>query len=369
MAKTYRVAVIGSTGRGNYGHGLDSVWSQVPQCQLMAVADDNKAGLAASLKRLKLPTDKGFADYRKMLDTIRPDIVSVAMRWLDQHRDIVVAAAERGVHVYMEKPMCRTLEEADQIIAACQATNTKLAIAFQTRYSPKLRVIHELIEDGRLGAVLEYRGRGKEDSRGGGEDLWVLGTHVFNLINHFGGDPLWCMASVTQNGKSITRADVVEGREGIGPLAGDSLSAMWRMTDGASAYFNSTRNMGGAPTRFGLRIFGSKGIVEMYTGYLPDVYFLEHASWSPGRGGKQWMAVSSAGVGKPEPLKDGGLHEGNVHAVHDLIAAIEDDRQPEASMYEARTATEMIVSVFESQRLGGPARFPLKNRKNPLTLL
>ena len=41
-----------------------------------------------------------------------PDLVAVAPRWLDQHRDMVIAAAERGVRgIYLEKPMCRTLEE------------------------------------------------------------------------------------------------------------------------------------------------------------------------------------------------------------------------------------------------------------------
>jgi hypothetical protein len=74
-------------------------------------------------------------------------------------------------------------------------------------------------------------------------------------------------------------------------------------------------------------------------------------------------------VDKPEPLKDGGLHAGNVAAVNDLIAAVEGGRQPESSLAEALAATEMIIAVFDSQRLGGPVPFPLKNRQNPLNLL
>ena len=56
-------------------------------------------------------------------------------------------------------------------------------------------------------------------------------------------------------------------------------------------------------------------------------------------------------------------------AVKDLIAAIEEGREPQCNLHQARTATEMIVSVFESHRQGGPVKFPLKNRKNPLTML
>ena len=53
----------------------------------------------------------------------------------------------------------------------------------------------------------------------------------------------------------------------------------------------------------------------------------------------------------------------------DLIDAIEKDRNPISSMYDARAATEMIVGIFESHRLGGPVAYPLVNRKNPLTML
>ena len=109
--------------------------------------------------------------------------------------------------------------------------------------------------------------------------------------------------------------------------------------------------------------------MEILTGHIPSVKFLADPSWSPGRSNAAWKDVSTQGVGKAETMKDGGLHEGNVLAVQDLLAAIEEDRQPEGSVYEARGATEMIVAVFESHRTGGLTRFPLVNRQNPLTML
>lgn len=365
----YRAAVIGHTGRGNYGHGLDTVWLDVPRTKIVAVADADPQGLAAAVKRLGGP--KGFADYRRMLDQIKPDLVTVGPRWIDQHRDMVLAAAERGVRgIYMEKPMCRTLAEADQMLAACKKHNVKLAVAHQTRYSQKLPVIRELISSGSLGRILEFRARGKEDRRGGGEDLWVLGTHMMNLMSHFGGDPQICYGTVCQNGRPIRKADVKPGNEGIGPLAGDEVHALYRLSGGATGYFDSVRGGAGNPTRFGLRIFGSQGVLQLHnTGHLPDTQFLPDSAWSPGRTGKKWLPVTSAGVGKPEPLPNDGLHGGNVRAVKDLIAAVEEDRQPISNAHEARTATEMIVAVFESQRTGGPVKFPLKNRQNPLTML
>ncbi|MFO7908358.1 MAG: Gfo/Idh/MocA family protein [Planctomycetota bacterium] len=363
---TYRACVIGHTGRGNYGHGLDRVWLETPGVDLVAVADPNEKGLSSAVKRLGNP--KGYTDYRRMLDAVEPDFVSVAPRWLDQHCEMVVAAAERGVKgIYLEKPMCRTLVEADRMVAACEKNHVKLAIAFQTRYSQKLPVVDSLIDSGDLGKLLEFRARGKEDRRGGGEDLWVLGTHMFDLMLYFGGKPEWCFGSVRQGGKPIGPSDVVEGAEGIGPLAGDRVHAMYQFAGGATGYFDSTRDAGGRPTRFGLAIYGSRGVVQMFnTGHLPEMYFLPDPGWSPARSNKEWIPVSSAGVGKAEPLDNNGLHGGNLLAVQDLIASVEQDRQPRTSVHVARVATEMIVSVFESQRLGQPVTLPLQNRENPL---
>ena len=366
---TYRVAVIGHTGRGNYGHNMDTVWLSVPEARVVAVADGDETGLAAAVKRLGQP--QGFRDYREMLEKVKPELVTICPRWLDQHRDMVVAACEHGVRgIYMEKPMCRTLAEADEMVAACEKHKVKLVIAHQTRYSPKLPVVRELIASGALGQVLEFRARGKEDARGGGEDLWVLGTHLFNLIHHLGGKPLWCFGSVEQDGRAIRREDVTQGPEGIGPLAGDQVHAMYRLEGGATAYFDSVRKAGGRPSRFGLQIFGTQGIVDLYdTGMLPTMHFLADSSWTAHRTDKKAAPISSAGVGKEEPLANGGLPGGNILAVRDLIESVEKDRLPASSIYEARTATEMIVAVFESQRLGKPVSLPLVERRNPLSLL
>jgi predicted dehydrogenase len=305
-----------------------------------------------------------------MLEEAEPNIVAIGPRWLDQHRDMVLEAAGRGMHIYMEKPFCRTLAEADQIVQACEKNDVKLAIAHQTRYSPKLQVIRDLIDDGKIGRVIELRGRGKEDARGGGEDLWVLGSHVMNLMHYFGGEPRWCFASVLEGGKPVTKEHVKAGNEGIGPLTGDAINAVYGMDDSVTGYFGSHRNgSGGGGNRFGLRICGTEGIIEILTGYLPPAYILQDATWSPGRSGKRWLPITSAGIDQPEPLGANSLDAGNVAAVRDLIAAIEEDRYPECNIFEARTTIEMIAGVFESHRQGKPVDVPLQNRENPLEKL
>src|SRR4029079_13185939 len=111
----YRVAIIGHTGRGNYGHGIDNVWLQFKdRCEIVGLADADEKGRGEAVKRVQAP--KAYADYRQMLDETKPQIVAICPRWLDEHRDMVVAAAERGIHIYMEKPFCRSLAEADQMV-------------------------------------------------------------------------------------------------------------------------------------------------------------------------------------------------------------------------------------------------------------
>jgi hypothetical protein len=188
-----------------------------------------------------------------------------------------------------------------------------------------------------------------------------------NLIHTFGGEPSWCFASIEQDGKRATNEHVQEGNEGIGPLAGDTVSAMYGMPDGVTAYFGSHREAGGSPSRFGLQILGSQGVIEILTGYLPAAHLLPDPSWSPGRSGAKWVPISSAGVGEPEPLS-GDNNTGNEVACRDLIKAIEEDRLPECNVLEGKMTVEMIAAVFESHRLAGPITIPLKNRKNLLTV-
>jgi len=62
----------------------------------------------------------------------------------------------------MEKPFCRTLEEADEIVRACEMRHIKLALAHISRYSPVLATVKKLIAAGEIGHMLEIRTRGKK---------------------------------------------------------------------------------------------------------------------------------------------------------------------------------------------------------------
>jgi len=368
MAAKYRAAVIGRTGRGDYGHDVDVVWLDVPDVAIVAVADDDAEGRARAQTRLR--AREAYADYRVMLHYERPDLVSVAPRWLDGHRDMLLACADAGVRgVLIEKPLCPTLVEADEMVEACRRTGMKAAVCHQTRYSSRLKVVRQLIADGRIGDLLELRARGKEDQRGGGEDLMVLGTHLMDLMRFLAGDPQWCFAHVTEGGVPVTREHVREGAEGIGPLAGDTIAAAYGFGGPTTGYFASHRAHHGATSRFGLHVYGTQGEIALRTGSLPAAYLLEDPSWSPGQSGALWTPIASTGVGGPEPLTDTSLRYGNTLIARDLVECLEEDRQPLGSIEDGRAALEMILAVYESHRAKAPVPLPLKDRTHPLTRL
>src|SRR5205823_3282877 len=87
VAKSYRVGIIGRTGKGDYGHGVDVAISKVPNVEIVALADENEAGRAAAAKRTNPKTT--YADYREMLAKEKLDIVAICPRWIDQHRDMI----------------------------------------------------------------------------------------------------------------------------------------------------------------------------------------------------------------------------------------------------------------------------------------
>ena len=370
ISSKLRVGVIGHTGKGNYGHGLDTVWLKVPETEIVAVADAHAGGLANAKKKLK--TKKGFADYRTMLKEMKPDIVAVCPRHVDQHHNMALAAIKFGARgIYIEKPFVRTPAEADSLAAACKKHGTKIAIAHRNRWHPMLSVIDKFMADGHLGKLLEIRARGKGDRRGGGEDLWVLGSHIMNLIHYFGGAPRNCSARMFQDGKPVTATHVKPGNEGLGPLAGNELHARYEMERGMIAYFDSIANDGTQNHGFGLHLIGSKGIIAIRADRQPFAYWVPGNPLGPTRESRPWIPITTAGASQPENnMKAVEAVHNHVTPAKDLVQAIHGNRQPLCNLTEGGMTVEMICAVFESHRQNGSAvPIPLKERGNALEKL
>ena len=284
---------------------------------------------------------------------------------------MILACAEHGVlGIFCEKPLAPDLASCDAIVDACERSHVKLAMAFQTRYSPRYERVKALIAEGAIGEVLELRGRGKEDRRGGGEDLMVLGVHILDLCHDLLGEPAWCFARVSERGRA-GRAGRTSGRAPRG-------SARWRAT--GSTRCSASRARRRSPTsrrpgpkepgrRFGLTICGSKGCIWMGTGWMPPAFLLADPTWTA-TGPTTWSPITGDGEGEPEPRGGNDLAAGNRAIVADLIHAVETDTQPRTHARAARTAVEMVLACYASHGRGGLVTLPLADRDaHPLTRL
>ena len=366
-ATRLRVGVMGDTGHGNYGHGVDTVWGAVEQADVVAVADPDAEGREKA--RVRLGAERGYADYRRMLEREELDVVSVCPRWMDQRVEMVTAAAEAGCHIYSEKPFAATLADADRMVEAVRRSGVKLQLAHQMRRSPYTLAVKRLIEAGAIGDVQEVRTRGKEDRRAGGEDLMVLGSHVCDVMRMLLGDPEWVFAHVTEDGEELAREDVREGSEPIGPIGGREIAAMFSFGGGVHGYFGSKRSEGTAPWRFGTTVYGSKGVIFLPNAIYPGgegTQILRSAGWVPD-GAARWEPVA---VEHDRRFDDTPMMTANLRMVEDLLAAIAEDREPVCSERAGLWTTEMITGIYRSQVEGGVVRFPQGARgAHPLSAL
>lgn len=353
----YRAAAIGHTGRGGFGHGLHRAFSGVAGVETAAVADPDAEGRARA--QAEAGAARGYSDYRDMLERERPDLVSVGPRWLDQRLEMVLACIEAGCHVYCEKPFAIGLEDGDRMVAAAAAAGLRIAVGhFHGAYLPGIDRLKRLIDDGRIGRLLELHAHGKHDHRGGGEDMMDLGIHLFNLMQYLAGEVAWISAHVTMGGRDITPRDVHEATEPLGPVAGDHVHSYFAFHGGAIGVFDSRRDSVGVNERYGMEIVGSEGIVSLRGGSVTEgLMIYPHPLWAPARREQRWQPLELEGVPP---------HDGHYLAVTDLVAAIEEGREPICSGRDGVRALEMVLAAYRSQIAGARVPLPLVERRHPL---
>ena len=333
----------------------------------VAVADANPQGLAAAGK--KTGVNRLYADYHEMLAKEKPDVVAIGPRHVDQRVAMVQAAAAAGCHIYCEKPLAGDLVDADAMLAACADAGVKMAVAHQLRGMPTIRKALSDLQAGKFGRLVRMHARGKEDRRGGGEDLIVLGTHLMDLMHLFGGPPRWVCASINVGDRLATIEDKRRPGEPVGPVAGDALAASYGFAQGVHATFHSRANVSRAGrSPYGLLLQCEEATVNIRSG---EVYVYPSSVIVPDSAERHWDKVWVEDWHfypdhRPREMRD-RLLRGNKILVTDLLRAIEEDRSPMSSGHDARMALEMIQGIYASHFAGGARQaIPLQDRKHPL---
>jgi predicted dehydrogenase len=360
----YKAAVIGHTGRGDYGHGLDVVFNDHPEIEVVGLADPDPTGRAQAQSRCR--ARRAYADYRELLEKERPQLVAVGPRHTDQHHAIVTAALRSGAHVLVEKPFAQSLAEADEMNALAQSRRLKIAVSHQLRLAPSVQHLKRKLDEGLLGKLITIHAHGKQDDRRtGGEDMLVLGTHLFDLMRYFTGEVSAVTAQIWYQGRRATRADARPATEAIGPVLGDEIEVQFEFANGVTGTFTSRARLREALGPWGLTLLGEKGVVRILWEIHPRLLMRQSGMWKSESGTESWVSIPGD-PGPTLPAEQRGFPAANRRVLEDWLRAIRDQGEAACSGNDGAKAVEMAMGVFQAGLEGKRVSLPLVRREHPL---
>ncbi len=366
MSKIWKIGIVHDTGvKGKGGHGLHLAFHNLPGVEITALADSNPAGWPA------VNAQRNYTTYQEMLEKEKLDILVLWSRLPGDHFEPIKMAVAKGIHVICEKPLTASLREADELI---RLGRVKIAVAHLGRHAAVFRTMKKMIEDGAIGRPLTFYGRGKEDERGGGEDMMVLGTHILDLGCYFLGLPESVFANVMTEGRPTRPEDRINPSEPVGPVAGDDIMAYFKFPGGVNGIFESRKGLSARGVRMGVTVVGTTGTLSVRYDQERKLR-LSRSPFPP----EDEAAFEEIELCEERTIPEAGdiIFENtsgtaryfginNRFAAWDLMQAIEENRRPAADIYDARTVLEMIYGVYESHFSGRAVTFPLINRNHPL---
>jgi predicted dehydrogenase len=260
------------------------------------------------------------------------------------HAEQGIAAARRGLHVLVEKPLDITTERADALIGECETAGVKLGVFFQDRVAPDIRRLKQLITDELLGKPIlisarvrwyrppEYynssRWRGTLALDGGGA-LMNQGVHTVDLL-------LWLMGDISRvSARSMTALHNIE--------AEDTVVATLEFRNGAIGTLEAATSVyPGYPRR--LELTGSEGtiILEHDRIIAADLRTAHVDIVAP--------TTASANASATSPVVSD--IRGHKELLKDFLQAIDTDGRPVCDGVEGRRSVALVEAIYKSARTG-----------------
>jgi len=142
---------LGGIGPGDRGAGRVAT-AQRLGADIVALADVNKGMLELAQKRLNLPVEKTYVDAGELL--ARKDIDGVIIATPDHlHHDHLIAAVKAGKDVYIEKPLSRTIEEGENMVAQVKASKQIVQVGNQRRSGDHFKKARDIVASGGIGEI------------------------------------------------------------------------------------------------------------------------------------------------------------------------------------------------------------------------
>lgn len=312
-----RIAVIGV---GHLGRHHARILASLPDVQLVAIVDTNRPRaeeIAAACGT------KALSDASALYGQV--DAVTVAVP-TELHHDIVMPFLRAGVPALVEKPMARTLAEADAMVDAAAASGVALAVGHTERFNPAVEAARGLLVDPRF---IEVHRLGTFPERSLDIDV------VFDLMIHDLDVVL-----------SIVHADV-ESIEAVGVpvLTGrvDIANARLRFTNGCIANLTASRISRDRVRK--IRFFQPAAYLSVdYAAQKIEMWRL-----TKGEGGMPSIQGGEVPVKEEEPLK---------RELQDFVDAIRERRTPLVSGQQGRRALALAQQITERMTLDSRSAFP-----------
>ena len=342
MATSYRVGIIGC---GNIAQRHTKAYQSVPGFHLAAGAEPNAETARIFQETFAIPMM--YADPKEMLQKESLDVVSICT-WHGLHAPQTLMAAEGGAKaVLCEKPMAVSLDEADQMIAACRTSGTKLAIGHQRRFYPGWTEARRLISEGVIGKptmVIGYVIDG----------LLNTGSHVIDGMRYVLGDPQaeWVMGAVERKTNRWERDVPIE----------DCCLGLISFAGGAQALLQVDLTAYSSADHFTVQ--GTEGLLMVG----PDSLRLISADNSDGEiRPTPWAAQTESAAGSVE-FED-YFHIAYTAQAQGLKAWLDGAADYRSEGTQTRYTVEIMMALYQSVREGEVMRLPLTEGAYPLSAM
>ncbi|CAG7650514.1 D-apiose dehydrogenase [Paenibacillus solanacearum] len=309
-------------------------------------------------------------DWRELVQRDDIDLIDINAP-SDAHKEIALAAAAAGKHVFCEKPLALTLADSREMLQAAEAAGVKHMVGFNYRFAPAVQLAKKLIEEGRLGQIYHFRAwflqdwivdpqfplvwRLQKEIAGSGSH-GDLGAHLIDLAHFLIGNltEVIGMSETFIKERPLPSSMTGLSAKGSGDAAkgpvtvDDATLFMARFESGALGSFEATRFAPGHRCTNAFEINGSKGSVKFDFERMNElqVYFTGDAD--DVQGFRRVLATDPAHAYADAWWPPGhtiGYEHTFIHETVELMQAIEEGRQPVPNFADGVKCQQVLEAV------------------------
>ena len=368
--KTIGIGLIG-TGFMGKCHALafgavKAVFGTVPRPRLEVLCDIDP--VLAKEKAREFGFERWTTDWRQLIADGAVDVVSITAPNAF-HREMAVAAAAAGKHIYCEKPLALTLEDGETMaMAACEAGIATL-VGYNYLRNPAIMHAKSLIESGAIGRVVQFRGVCDEDymadeslpyswrcriAEAGTGTLGDLAVHLVSVARDLVGD----IAEVSGEIRTVhtRRPDPDRPGEPGAVENEDQANALVRFANGVQGVLCSSRVAWGRKNHLACEVHGSEGMITLDQERMNELQIYQ-AKGDPAQRGFKTILTGPAHPPYdrfvPAPGHGLGFNDLKVIEVAHLLKGLAGEERLYPDFDDALHMERVIHGIIRSSETGG----------------